>query len=110
MGTHREVWTLEEIRTRLAPHLQSAGVRRAIVFGSQARGEADAWSDLDLVLIADTHLPFIERFRAFPELFEVYPRAMELFVYTPEEFARMVEAENSFIEQVLKDGVTIHEG
>jgi len=34
--------------------VQSAGIhaRRAVLFGSYARGEADEWSDLDLVVIA----------------------------------------------------------
>lgn len=103
-------WTLDEIRERLAPHLKAAGARRAIIFGSYARGEADAWSDLDLVIIADTSLPFPERFKSFRGVFEAYRRAMEIIVYTPDEFSHMIEAENPFIEQVLKDGVTIYEG
>ena len=106
----RKPWTLDEIRERLAPHLKAAGARRAIIFGSYARGEADAWSDLDLVIIADTSLPFPERFKSFRGVFEAYRRAMEILVYTPEEFAQMIEAENPFIEQVLKDGVPIYEG
>jgi predicted nucleotidyltransferase len=34
--------------------VQAAGIhaRRAVLFGSYARGEADEWSDLDLVVIA----------------------------------------------------------
>jgi predicted nucleotidyltransferase len=106
----RRLWTLEEIRARLGPVLKAAGARKGIVIGSHARREADVWSDLDLVIIAETGLPFVERFRAFPRLFEAYPRAMDLLVYTPEEFTMMVESENPFIECVLKDGVVIHEG
>ena len=41
---------------RLRPRL--AGARRALLFGSVARGEADEWSDLDLVVIADTDRTF----------------------------------------------------
>lgn len=105
----RRPWPLEEIRDRLAPHLKAAGAQRAIVFGSYARGDADEWSDLDLVIIAETELPFPDRFRAFRGVFDAYRRAMEVLVYTPAEFAQMVEAENPFIDQVLKDGVTIYE-
>jgi predicted nucleotidyltransferase len=106
----RKVWAMEELRRRLAPPLAAAGAKRAIIFGSHARGEADEWSDLDLLIVADTDLPFLDRFRAFRALYDVYPHSMEILVYTPEEFAQMVMAENSFIEQVLKDGLTIHEG
>lgn len=35
--------------------------------------------------------------------------SVDLFVYTPEEFQVMVENENPFIEQALKDGVTVYE-
>lgn len=110
MSSGRDAWTLDEIRERLGPPLKAAGARRAIVFGSYARGGADAWSDLDLVIIADTDVPFLDRFRTFEGVFEAYRRAMEILVYTPDEFAQMIEAENPFIEQVLKDGVTIYEG
>ncbi len=106
----RRVWTIEEIKRQLGPSLAAAGVERAIVFGSHARGEADEWSDLDLLIVAESDLPFLDRFRAFRALYDVYPHAIELLVYTPEEFAQMVGAENPFVEQVLKDGVTIHEG
>src|SRR5574341_2204861 len=103
------MWSLQELQRQLGPPLAAAGAKRAIVFGSHARGEADEWSDLDLVIVADTGLPFLDRFHAFRDLYVVYPYPMEIFVYTPEEFARMVEAENPFLEQVLKNGITIHE-
>ena len=109
MITHPRVWSLQEIRERLTPPLRSAGARRAIVFGSHARREADASSDLDLVIIAETDLPFVDRFRAFTGVFDAHRRPMEILVYTPDEFARMIEDENPFIEQVAKDGVVIYE-
>lgn len=80
MNPGRRPWTLEELRERLALPLKSAGARRAIVFGSYARLDADAWSDLDLVIIAETELPFLDRFPAFPGIFEACRRAMELLV------------------------------
>lgn len=110
MKTHPASPTLDEITRRLTPALAAAGVVRAIVFGSHARGEADAWSDLDLVVVAQTGLPFVDRFRALGALFDVSPCPLELLVYTPEEFSQMIEAENPFIQEVLKDGVTIYEG
>ena len=76
------------------------------MFGSVARGEADEWSDLDLVVIADTERTFFERFRDFVALYEVWPR-LDLLVYTPAEFERMVEEENPFFLQVLEEGVEV---
>ena len=51
---------IAELRRRLAPHLARA--RKVIAFGSVARGDADAWSDLDLIIVAHTARPFFERF------------------------------------------------
>ena len=38
--------SLEEIRRRAEPVLRRAGARRAVVFGSWARNQADGFSDL----------------------------------------------------------------
>ncbi len=51
-----------------------------------------------------------DRFRSFEELYAAYPHPMEILVYTPDAIAQMVEKENPFIGEVLKTGVTIHEG
>jgi len=91
---------------RLRPHL--AGARRAIVFGSVARGEADSGSDLDLVIIADTPRPFFERHRDFAGLWDLWPR-LDLLVYTPAELRQMQDEGNPFIEQVLADGRVVYE-
>lgn len=63
---------LDVLRQSLAPYLGRA--RKAIVFGSVARGEADEWSDLDLVIVADTARPFLERYRDFEGLYDVWRR------------------------------------
>jgi len=97
---------LDALRRRLAPHLRRT--RKAIVFGSVARGEADEWSDLDLVIVADTMRPFLERYRDFEGLYDVWPR-LDLLIYTPAEFAEMREEGRPFIEHVLSEGVVIHE-
>src|SRR5437773_2451170 len=77
---------LDALKRRLAPHLRRA--RKAIVFGSVARGDADEWSDLDLVVVADTNRPFLERYLDFEDIYDVWPR-LDLLVYTPREFAEM---------------------
>src|SRR5712692_4738785 len=97
---------LGELRRRLAPHLTRA--RKAIVFGSVARGEADAWSDLDLLIVADTTRPFFERFKDYAGLYDVWPR-LDLLIYTPEEFGQMVAEERPLVSRALEEGVVLHE-
>lgn len=97
---------LDELRRRLAPYLTRA--RKAIVFGSVARGEADEWSDLDLVIVTDTDRPFFERHKDFTGIWDVWPQ-LDLLIYTPEEFERMRAEGRPFLEHVLAEGVVIHE-
>jgi predicted nucleotidyltransferase len=73
-----------------------------------ARGEADAWSDLDLIIVADTARPFFERFKDFSGLYDVWPR-LDLLVYTADEFARMVADDNPLVRRALEEGVVLHE-
>jgi uncharacterized protein len=97
---------LDVLRQQLAPHLRRA--RKAIVFGSVARGQADEWSDLDLVIVADTDRPFLERYRDFEGIYDVW-RRLDLLIYTPDEFAEMRRQGRPFIEHVEREGVVIHE-
>src|SRR5262245_46957858 len=101
-----QLGNIDELRRRLAPHLTRA--RKAIAFGSVARGAADAGSDLDLIVIADTTRPFFERHKDFAGLYDVWPR-IDLLIYTPDEFARMIEEERPLITHALAEGVVLHE-
>jgi predicted nucleotidyltransferase len=79
-------------------------VERILLFGSAARGEQDAYSDLDLIIIKQTSERFLRRLLAVPEL----PVEADVFVYTPEEFQRMLENENPFLMSALKDAIVIY--
>jgi predicted nucleotidyltransferase len=88
--------------------LEEYNPQRVIVFGSSARGDEDEYSDLDLVIIKETQERFLDRLERVYEL--VKPTfAMDVLVYTPQEFAKMQERENPFIEMVMKEGVVIYE-
>ena len=72
-----------------------AGLRRyhpqkVILFGSFARGDCHATSDLDLLIIKDAECPFIEWIGDVLALCD-YTISLEPLVYTPEEFERMRE-------------------
>lgn len=79
-----------------------------MAFGSVARGEADEWSDLDLLIVTDTALPFFERFREFAGIYNVWPR-VDLLIYTPEELERMVAEQRPIVVRALGEGVVLHE-
>jgi predicted nucleotidyltransferase len=60
----------------------------AYFFGSFARNEVHSYSDLDILLvIKNTEIDFIERAKAFSDLWDIFP-AIDLLVYSQEEFER----------------------
>lgn len=61
-------------------------VKRLFVFGSYGTEAFRHGSDVDLILICDTELPFVERARLFDDLYRLYPR-LDLLVYTEDELA-----------------------
>lgn len=63
-------------------------VEAAIVFGSYATGEIDADSDLDLCVIQNTELLYLDERQRALEKFLAPRVAMDLTVYTPREFLR----------------------
>jgi len=102
--------TVDDIKKAMAPVLERGGARRAILFGSYARGDADQWSDIDLIIIAESKRPFIERFKDFGGLRQVSPvKALDIIVYTPDEFERMQGEENPFVSRAVEEGEVIYE-
>ena len=104
-----DILSLEYIKGSFAPVLKAGGAERAIIFGSYARGEADEYSDVDLVIIKETGLSFLDRYTDFQGLFEATRKALQILVYTPEEFDDMRARGNPFILNVIKDGIVIYE-
>lgn len=88
--------------------LQRYQPQRVILFGSAARGEADAESDLDVLVIKDTPEPFVQRLETMARLCPPGVHA-DILVYTPEELQRMVEDGNPFIRRALDEGKVIYE-
>jgi predicted nucleotidyltransferase len=93
---------------RVVEGLMAYEPEKIILFGSAARGEADEYSDLDLIVIKASNKRFVER---LVEVTAYLPRdvAADVFVYTPQEIKAMIEEENPFIEQALKDGIVLYE-
>ncbi len=82
---------------------------RAILFGSHARADADEHSDIDLLLVKESNKPFIERLKEFSLMLpKDFPR-VDVFIYTPEEFAAMQEQENPLVMRALQEGTVIYE-
>ena len=81
---------------------------RIVVFGSFVGNEIGEWSDLDIVVVMDTDLPFLERSRLI--LRQVSPRvALDLFVYTPAEWAEIKQKRPFIRDEMAAKGKVIYE-
>jgi uncharacterized protein len=81
---------------------------RVMVFGSMVGGEVHAWSDIDLVIVRHTKLPFLHRIREARKLLR--PRvATDILVYTPQEFEHLCQDRLFFQEEILGRGKVLYE-
>lgn len=98
----------QEELERILQALRRYRPQKVILFGSFARGDDHGLSDVDLLIIKETDRPFIERVGEVLALCDS-PLPIEPLVYTPAEFARLLEERNPLIEQVLREGKVIYE-
>jgi uncharacterized protein len=97
---------LEAEAQRLADEAAALGARQVFLFGSLARGEAGRFSDLDLLIVWESALPFVERCAEIYRLLK--PRvAADILVYTPEEMETM--RDRPMVRQALREGKVLYE-
>lgn len=81
-------------------------VRQAILFGSYAEGRRDLFTDLDIIVIMDSDMDFIQRTANLYQVLNVGVD-LDLLVYKPDEFEKM--RTRGFVRQALKSGQVIYE-
>lgn len=97
---------LEAIISRLVERFDP---EKIILFGSHASGNADALSDVDLLIIAETDLPPSERYPAARRALAGIPLAFDVFLKTPEEYQRRRDVVNHLVHLADKYGKVIYE-
>ena len=100
----------ERFLDTLRPFLQAHDAWAAWIFGSHARGTASVCSDIDVIVVAPTGRPFVERFRDYLPAVAQAGVGVDLLVYTPEEFARMQAEERPFLVDALADAERFYVG
>ncbi|MDQ3973261.1 MAG: nucleotidyltransferase domain-containing protein [Actinomycetota bacterium] len=99
----RERGALLELARQLADNLDPAlGVRGVVVFGSAARGDFNAASDVDVLVVAD-HLPDrpLDRLRALGR----YPPRVEAVAWTPPEWEAQLARRNPIAVEARQCGI-----
>ena len=86
------------LRGALAPVAQS--VRAAFVYGSIAKGEDTAASDVDLMVISD-RLTYADLFAALEEASSQLGRKVSPTIYSSKELSKRIKQDNAFVTRVL---------
>jgi predicted nucleotidyltransferase len=82
---------------------------KIMLFGSQARGTAQADSDLDLLIIEDSELPRYRRSARYRRALCGLCPAKDIVIWTPQEIMDWQTVPNAFISTVLAEGRVLYE-
>jgi predicted nucleotidyltransferase len=86
------------LRAALAP--ASAGIRAAFVYGSIAKGQDTATSDIDLMIVSD-RLTYADLFATLEEVSAALGRKIAPTIYSPKDLSKRVKQDNAFVTRVL---------
>jgi len=100
--------SVDSIREVAAALGKAARARRVVLFGSHASGHVRPDSDVDFLVIADSHLPRHKRSRDLYALIHPYPFPMDILVYTPREVENELKDPDSFVSTVLAQGREVY--
>jgi predicted nucleotidyltransferase len=87
------------LRAAMAP--MASSIERAFVFGSMARQQDTAQSDVDLLIVSPS-LRYGEVFGALDGASQTLNRTVNPTIYTPEEFERRLAQDNAFVTRVMQ--------
>jgi len=94
----KTVGLADVVRAALAP--MAKDIRAAFVYGSVAKGQDTATSDIDLMVISD-RLTHADLFAALEDATVQLGRKVTPTIYSTKELSRRVKQENAFVTRVL---------
>lgn len=107
-GIERRKVLEQELRRDLALLTQRADIQRVIVYGSLSSGQIHDWSDIDLVIVQETNLPFFQRLDQVREFLNPTV-GTDILVYTPSEFETLARARAFVKEEIIAKGINLYE-
>ena len=81
MKRHATMISVDQVKEKILPILQRHGARRAGIFGSLARGELRANSDIDVLVELEKDLSLLDVIGIQQELEDVLGRKVDLVEY-----------------------------
>lgn len=79
-----------------------------VLFGSYAYGQPTPDSDVDLLIIMETDLPEIERYRMVSRVLRPRPFPLDVIVRTPREVEDALQRGGAFIREIHQKGRVLY--
>ncbi|MGA1844000.1 MAG: nucleotidyltransferase domain-containing protein [bacterium] len=107
ISIHREALLEALQKTAESVRIKYPEVLDIRLFGSIAKKEQVGTSDVDILIILNktTDAPY-KRILRFRREFDIAV-PLDLLVYTKDEITRMISEKNSFIDTILKEGISL---
>ena len=86
---------------------EQPGIKKIIVFGSYARKKLTENSDLDVLVVQDTDIPWYKRLTGLSR--ENVEVSIDMLVFTPDEFEELKTKTGSVVVEAIKEGITVYE-
>ena len=87
--------------------------QRIVLFGSYARGEAEADSDIDFLIVQDRPFePGRGRRQQMAQLWRLlarFPISQDILIYTPDEVERWCDTQSHVVARALREGKVLYE-
>ncbi|MDR0846085.1 MAG: nucleotidyltransferase domain-containing protein [Lactobacillales bacterium] len=104
------IYSIDEIREKVAPIAQKYEVKKIFIFGSYARGEATENSDIDILFYSKgTKAKGLKTFGFELELQDALGKKVEVFPKEDFESEMYIKHNAKFIDNVLGDEVLLYE-
>ena len=97
---------IKEVTKRIVENYKP---EKVILFGSYAKGNPAVDSDLDVLVIKNSHLPRYKRGSEIRKHLRGMKIPIDLVVYTNEEIARWQDVKMAFITTAIETGVVLYE-
>jgi predicted nucleotidyltransferase len=98
--------SLENIKQRLVEELVP---QKIILFGSHACGRPTKGSDVDLLIVMESHERPAARAARVSKLLRPRPFPMDILVRTPEEIRYRLEIGDQFVHEIIERGKVLYE-
>jgi predicted nucleotidyltransferase len=98
--------SLEDIKVRLVRELNP---QQIILFGSHAYGRPGVDSDVDLLIIMDSHERPVARAAMVSRLLRPRPFPIDILVRTPEEIRYRLEIGDQFMREIFERGRVLYD-